>query len=131
MFDEFKSVKQVADSMSLIMMDGQTKQLIDVVENRQLPFLERYFSRFSLSVRKTVKYIVCDMYTLIFLSSKSYFRWLRLFLIAFYCQTHRSNLFKTPYSENEHISSSGKYRSKKISTLEEILETSSKKSVEA
>ncbi|WYJ83722.1 hypothetical protein IGL98_003260 [Enterococcus sp. DIV0840] len=42
-FDEFKSVKQVAASMSFIMMDGQTKQLIDVVENRQLPFLERYF----------------------------------------------------------------------------------------
>lgn len=49
-------------SMSFITMDGQTKQLIDVVENRQLPFLERYFSRFPLSVRQTIKYSVCDMH---------------------------------------------------------------------
>ena len=61
-FDEFNSVKQVVAFMSFILMDGKTKQLIDVVENRQLPFLERYFSRVSFAVRERVKYIVCDKY---------------------------------------------------------------------
>ncbi|WP_071865886.1 ISL3 family transposase, partial [Enterococcus haemoperoxidus] len=83
-FDEFKSVKQVAASMSFIMMDGQTKQLIDVIENRQLPFLERYFLRFPLSVRKTVKYIVCDMYTPYFSLVKKLFPTAQIILDRFH-----------------------------------------------
>ena len=45
-FDEFKSVRSVASAMSFIMMDGQSHALLDIVENRRLPYLERYFSRF-------------------------------------------------------------------------------------
>ena len=83
-FDEFKSVKQVAASMSFIMMDGQTKQLIDVIENRQRPFLERYFSLFPLSVRKTVKYIVCDMYAPYFSLVKKLFPTAQIILDRFH-----------------------------------------------
>nr|WP_242596552.1 hypothetical protein [Enterococcus plantarum] len=32
-----------------------------------MPFLERYFSQFSLFVRQSVKSIACDMYTPYFL----------------------------------------------------------------
>ena len=42
-FDEFKSVRGVSGAMSFIMMDGKTHHLLDIVENRQLLFLERYF----------------------------------------------------------------------------------------
>lgn len=66
------------------MMDGQTKQLIDVVENRQLPFLERYFSRFPLSVRKSVKYIVCDMYAPYFSLVKKLFPTAQIILDRFH-----------------------------------------------
>ena len=45
-FDEFKSVRSVASAMSFIMMDGQSHALLDIVENRRLPYLERYFLGF-------------------------------------------------------------------------------------
>uniref|UniRef100_UPI0035E41776 transposase n=1 Tax=Enterococcus durans TaxID=53345 RepID=UPI0035E41776 len=61
-FDEFKSVRSVASAMSFIMMDGQSHALLDIVENRRLPYLERYFSRFSLAIREAVEFIVIDMY---------------------------------------------------------------------
>ncbi|EOS7927081.1 ISL3 family transposase, partial [Enterococcus hirae] len=61
-FDEFKSVRSVASAMSFIMMDGQGHELLDIVENQRLPYLERYFSRFSLATRKNVEFIVIDMY---------------------------------------------------------------------
>ncbi len=34
------------------MMDGQSHALLDIVENRRLPYLRRYFSRFSLATLK-------------------------------------------------------------------------------
>ena len=43
LLDEFKSVRGVSGAMSFIMMDGQTQRLLDIVENRQLPFLKRYY----------------------------------------------------------------------------------------
>lgn len=54
-FDEFKSVRQVSGAMSFIILNGQTRKLFDIVENRQLPCLERYFNRFPLSVRENVQ----------------------------------------------------------------------------
>ena len=45
------------------MMDGQGHELLNIVENQRLPYLERYFSRFSLATRKNVEFIVIDMYT--------------------------------------------------------------------
>ncbi|MEI5992049.1 hypothetical protein A5881_003605 [Enterococcus termitis] len=92
-FDEFNSVKHVAASMSFIMMDGQTKQLIDVVENRQLPFLERYFSRFPLAVRKGVKYIVCDMYAPYFSLVKKLFPDAQIILDRFHIVQHFGRTF--------------------------------------
>ncbi len=61
-FDEFKSVRGVSGAMSFIMIDGQTQRLLDTVENRQLPFLKRYFSHFSREIREAVEWIVIDMY---------------------------------------------------------------------
>lgn len=61
-FDEFKSVRSVDSTMSFIMMDGQSHALLNIVENRRLPYLERYFSRFSLATREAIQLIVIDMY---------------------------------------------------------------------
>ncbi|EEU80077.1 predicted protein [Enterococcus faecalis Fly1] len=41
--------------MSFLIFNGQTRKLFDIVENRQLPYLERYFNRFPLSVRENVQ----------------------------------------------------------------------------
>ena len=48
--------------MSFIFCDADTHKIIDIVENRQLYFLKKYFLRFPKKVRYNVQYIVIDMY---------------------------------------------------------------------
>lgn len=43
--------------MSFIMTDLDEKKVIDIVENRQLRFLKRYFKRFTKKVRAKVRTI--------------------------------------------------------------------------
>lgn len=62
-FDEFKSTKDADGSMSFIYVDGETHQLLDIVEDRKLANLIKYFQNFSRKARNNVKYIVMDMYT--------------------------------------------------------------------
>lgn len=42
-------------------MNGQTQQLIGVLENRRLAFLKPYFLKFTRKARANVKYTVMDM----------------------------------------------------------------------
>lgn len=42
-------------------MNGQTQQLIGVLENRRLTFLKPYFLNFTRKARANVKYVVMDM----------------------------------------------------------------------
>ncbi|MDY5795632.1 MAG: transposase, partial [Fusobacterium gastrosuis] len=42
--------------------DAQTSKIIDIVEDRKLNNLIKYFSRFPKDVRSKVKHIVIDMY---------------------------------------------------------------------
>ena len=48
--------------MSFIYCDAQTHNIIDIVENRQLSYLKKYFSRYTKKARNNVKYIVMDIY---------------------------------------------------------------------
>lgn len=61
-FDEFKSTKDASGAMSFIYCDAQTSKIIDIVEDRKLNNLIKYFSRFPKDVRSKVKHIVIDMY---------------------------------------------------------------------
>lgn len=61
-FDEFKSTKDAKGNMSFIMMDGDLKRVIDIVENRQKNNLLKYFVDYTIEARKNVKKIVIDMY---------------------------------------------------------------------
>ena len=61
-FDEFKSTKDAKGARSFIFCDAQAKKVIDIVENRQLPFLRKYFSRFSKKARFKVETLCIDMY---------------------------------------------------------------------
>lgn len=61
--DEFKSVKNVSGAMSLIFIDAQTHEVIDIVENRQQRYLRDYFLRYSLKARLQVKTVTIDMYS--------------------------------------------------------------------
>lgn len=62
-FDEFKSVKSADGAMSFHMCNGETGQTIDIVEDRRLHSLTKYFNRFSVKARHSVKFIVIDMYS--------------------------------------------------------------------
>ena len=62
-FDEFKSVKSADDAMSFHMCNGETGQTIDIVEDRKLLSLLKYFSYYSHRARNNVKFIVIDMYS--------------------------------------------------------------------
>ena len=62
-FDEFKSVKSADGSMSFHMCNGETGQTIYIVEDRKLLSLLKYFSYYSFKARKSVKFIIIDMYS--------------------------------------------------------------------
>lgn len=61
-FDEFKSVKSADGAMSFHMCDGKTGKTIDIIEDRRLNNLMRYFSYYTHEARSKVKLIVIDMY---------------------------------------------------------------------
>jgi len=61
-FDEFKSVKTSVGAMSFIFCDAQSGEIIDIVEDRRLISLLKYFSRYTKSARDNVKMVVIDMY---------------------------------------------------------------------
>lgn len=62
-FDEFKSVKSADGTMSFHMCDGKTGKTLDIVEDRKLNSLLKYFSYFTHKARSNVKLIVIDMYS--------------------------------------------------------------------
>ena len=62
-FDEFKSVKSADGAMSFHMCDGITGQTIDIVEDRRLDNLIKYFFYYDYKARSKVKFIIIDMYS--------------------------------------------------------------------
>ena len=62
-FDEFKSVKSADGAMSFHMCDGETGKTIDIVEDRRLISLMKYFAYYTHKARSRVKLIVIDMYS--------------------------------------------------------------------
>ena len=62
-FDEFKSTKDTSGSMSFIFADAHTHQIIDIVEDRRYNNLKKYFNQFTKKARKSVKFIVMDIYS--------------------------------------------------------------------
>ena len=63
LFDEFKSVKSANGAMSFHLCNGITGKTIDIVEDRKLFSLVKYFGKYSHKALNNVKYIVIDMYS--------------------------------------------------------------------
>lgn len=61
-FDEFKSVKSSESAMSFIFIDSSTGKPIDIVEDRRIDHLIKYFMGYSKAARYSVESIVIDMY---------------------------------------------------------------------
>ena len=62
-FDEFKSVKAASGAMSFIFCEATTGQVVDIVEDRRLDHLIKYFMTYSKAARHAVRTIVIDMYS--------------------------------------------------------------------
>ena len=62
-FDEFKSVKSADGAMSFHMCNGITGQTIDIIEDRRLDNLIKYFLYYDYKTRSKVKFIIIDMYS--------------------------------------------------------------------
>lgn len=62
-FDKFKSVKSANGTMSFNLCTGKTGKIIDIIENRQLNYLLKFFSYYTHKTRKNVKFIVIDIYS--------------------------------------------------------------------
>jgi len=62
-FDEFKSVKATSGAMSFLFVNADNSEIIDIVEDRKLENLKRYFLSFSKAARRAVRNIVIDMYS--------------------------------------------------------------------
>ena len=62
-FDEFKSVKTADGAMSFHMCNGVTGQTIDIIEDRRLDNLIKYFYYYDYKARSRVKFIIIDMYS--------------------------------------------------------------------
>ncbi|NLY36270.1 MAG: transposase [Tissierellia bacterium] len=54
-------MKNVEGAISFILCDLLHKELIDILEDRRLPSLIRYFHRYPLKVKERVKTVVIDM----------------------------------------------------------------------
>lgn len=88
LFDEFKSVKNAKGAMSFIFVDGDSRKIVDIIENRQLPELIKYFSRFSHKTRASVKNIVIDMYMPYFVLIKKLFSNANIIIDRFHIIQH-------------------------------------------
>ncbi|MDR0921469.1 MAG: ISL3 family transposase [Lactobacillales bacterium] len=92
-FDEFKSVRNVAGSMSFVMMDWNTKKLVDIVSDRRLPQLRKYFERYTPEARKMVKFVAMDMYRPYMTLVKEMFPNAEIILDRFHIIQHLSRAF--------------------------------------
>ena len=76
--------------MSFIFCDADTKQIIDIIEDRRLISLQAYFKKYSKEARDRVKHIVIDMYTPYISLIKELFPHAQIILDKFHLVQHLS-----------------------------------------
>ena len=60
--DEFKNMKHGKGKYACVLLDCKTGNIIDVLPNRRLDYLQYYFNHIPYEERKNVKFLVSDMY---------------------------------------------------------------------
>lgn len=60
--DEFKNLSCGKGKYACLLLNYETGEIIDVLENRLLDYLQYYFNRIPIDELKGVKYVVSDMY---------------------------------------------------------------------
>lgn len=80
----------------LVLLDFETKELIDLVESRKQEDTRKYFYNIPLEERKLVEYIICDMYNPYLNYSTTYFRYAKVIVDSFHVVswlTNKLNLY--------------------------------------
>lgn len=62
-WDEFKATKDTKGKMAFIITDNENRNIFDIKDSRKSYDLEKYFKRYSLKERDTVKHISIDFYS--------------------------------------------------------------------
>ena len=60
--DEIRFHEDPDQKYCCVLYDYLNKDVVDIIRNRQLPYLDEYFSKIPEKERKTVKYFISDMY---------------------------------------------------------------------
>ena len=72
--DEFHfSSKNKDNNYCVILVDWETKEVIDILQNRKLAYLREYFGQIPEKERKNVQYFVSDLYDVYKTIRKEYF----------------------------------------------------------
>ncbi len=86
-----------------------TGEVLDILTDRRLPSLLRYFSSFSVRDREAVKFVVCDMYAPYVSLTKQIFPTAKIIIDRFHIIqnfTHAFNIFRVQvmkkYDTNSH-----------------------------
>ena len=76
--------------MPFIFCDAETKQIIDIIEDRRLGSLQTYFNLYTKEARSRVKHIVIDMYVPYISLIKELFSPAKIILSKFHLVQHLS-----------------------------------------
>ena len=76
--------------ISFIFCDADSKQIIDIIENRRLSSLQAYFKRYTKEARTRVKNIVIDMYAPYISLIKALFPHAQIIIDKFHLVQHLS-----------------------------------------
>lgn len=60
--DEIKFNEEYNQKYCSVLYDFDNKNIVDIIKNRQLAYLEEYFEKIPINERKMVKYFISDMY---------------------------------------------------------------------
>lgn len=89
-FDEFKSVR---NGTGFIMIDGESHELLGILETRQLAYLGRYFTRFPIETRQKCA-VYCDWYVRTISLIKKLFLEAQVIIDCFHIVQHIGRTFR-------------------------------------
>lgn len=71
--DEFKNLTSEDEDFAFIMVDFNTRKIINILNSRKRFAIEQYFSSIELEKRQKIKYMISDMYDTYISLGKQYF----------------------------------------------------------
>ena len=71
--DEIRFNEEYNQKYCCVLYDFEKKEIVDIIKNRQMPYLDEYFSAIPEKERRNVKYFISDMYDAYHTVQRRYF----------------------------------------------------------